>query len=590
MVLAVFAVLVTSCSGKTSPPTEHPSPTGKGSAASLDELTGGGIVVVDSEADVGELKPGSIVLLRGAAERMLDEARAGGGVLGADIDAIAPLPEGAPPMSYFVAAWVTLGQSQGARTAASWMGEQDWKHAGRVVFPAAVVALFTADMLKQIDAELPAVPASATLPRADAGAVMPAAFVPVAAGPCSEVTEFLGKALSTVFDALRINPASIPGLPPVLKETAGFLVGLWNKAVELAEGVVKGVTKTVLAPIVQALQIGLGALSVATVVVSYLKTWTMTVNVDPKAVDDDTYRFAVDAEPDINGTFVARAPQLADQWPAAIRDCAQVVGAKLPELLAPGAQASWTILENQGVIFTGPLSAPVAGDRTISLPFTTGRETSEAAKGEAQFGSAIVRVHAPRKELQDFFDLARDQISTVRDQLLDKVPNPQLRAAAQARIDALINPVVSQLQADVQDTLGGIVTLAGTGVVIVKYHRPPEQTPPPSPPPSASASASPKKDTFCDVLRDTVRWEQQHGEEFADVETFAKEIRKWWVKALAVAPAKYRADVQVMITYDDAVVARDYLSLMPLMEQVGQAGLRLQAYCGLDGWPKSAGP
>jgi hypothetical protein len=542
--------------------------------------------VVDRESDVGELKPGEIVMVRSQAERLVGEAQGHGGILGADIDALAPLPEGAPPMSYFIAAWISQAESPGAKTAARWMGDQDWKHAPDVVFPTAVMALFSADALAHVDAELP--PAEATSSSAALGmaaTIVPAAFVQKASGPCTDVTDFLGRTLTAVFDALRISPSTISGLPPILSATAGFLANLWNTAVSFAEGVVNGLIKTLTAPIVQALKVGLGALSVATIVVSYLKTWTLTVDLDPQAADTDTYRFAVDAEPDIKGAFVARAPELADDWPPALRDCATVAGVALPQLLAPGSQATWTVEHNEGVVTFDKLVTPVEADRTMKLPFVTGRETGEVAKGDPAFGTAIVKVRAPRKELQDFFDFARSQLDSVRDQLLSNIPEARLRAMAKAQIDAIVNPVVNDLQSDVAEALGGIVSLAGTAVVVVKYHQPPEPSKSPTPP-SGAPSAPPSSDAkgeFCKKLDELVKWTAVHFEEDGSVE----EMRRRFIEMQSLAPPALRSAVQFQIDFETAFINGDVITTaqMAISDQ-GASGRSLLAACNIKADPK----
>ncbi len=355
---------MTSCTSAKRPNQASDRPNGKASVA---DLTGGGIVVVDSESDVGTPRPGSIVVVRARADRMLAEVQGKGGILGADIDALAPLPDGAPPMSYFVAAWISQADSPGAKTAAEWMGQQDWTHSSDVVFPMAVVALFSADALQHLDAELPPAAGSASdSARAMGATIVPAAFTQEASGQCTEVTDFLGRTLTAIFDALRISPSSIAGLPPVLSATVGFFAGLWNSAVSFAEGVVKGLVKTLTAPIVAALKIGLGALSVATVVVSYLRTWTLTVSTLRRWTPTPTGSRSM---PSLTST-VSSAPahrRLADDWPAALRDCANVAGVPLPQLLAPGSEATWTIEHNDGVVAIDKLQTVVESDRTMRL-------------------------------------------------------------------------------------------------------------------------------------------------------------------------------------------------------------------------------
>lgn len=73
------------------------------------------------------------------------EAANGGGVAGHLLGELAPLPDGAPPISYLLAAWVLNYPSPAAGFARALMGEQDWHHAEQVVFPKLLLTLFVAD-------------------------------------------------------------------------------------------------------------------------------------------------------------------------------------------------------------------------------------------------------------------------------------------------------------------------------------------------------------------------------------------------------------------------------------------------------------
>src|SRR4029077_21281244 len=70
------------------------------------------------------------------------------GLLGRDLDATAPLPADAPPMSYLLAAWASSFQSPAAAQARRLLGAQDFKHPRTVVFPSLAVFLFVSDLAR----------------------------------------------------------------------------------------------------------------------------------------------------------------------------------------------------------------------------------------------------------------------------------------------------------------------------------------------------------------------------------------------------------------------------------------------------------
>lgn len=534
----------------------------------IDDLARGGVGVIASEADLTTVRPGAIVLVEASAQRLLAEVDAGGGIPGADLDAFVPLPADAPPLSYFLAAWVATDEGAAAEVSRSWMGEQDWSRAPDIVFPQAVVALFVTDALTHIDAELPTAPAGLRGAAASAlgwggPALSGGASLRQDVGDlpvCSSVTDFLGKTLTAIFDALRLTTDSFEGLPPLVSAVAGFLAGLWNTAVSFAEGVVTGLATALTAPIVQALQFGIGVLAVATQVLSFVKNWELVVTLNPPVVDTDTYRFAVGSEPDITGEFVALAPDLTASWPRSLVDCAAVAGVALPQLLAPGGAARWVIEENQGVVATGPLQTTVRADRSIRLPFTTGRESVETAAGEPQFGSAIARAYAPRKELQDLLDLARYQIEAVTDQILARLPHPDMRTAVRAEID----PLLGQFVSDARDAVGDLVTLSGVGVVIVKFHTPPKPEPDPETKPGTNPGipppeTGPKPDEFCRLNREMMEWTRENSatwDRLANVAAYYEtRLESWLPRLAAAAPDTLRFAINVYFEKDSTTVA-----------------------------------
>jgi hypothetical protein len=69
----------------------------------------------------------------------------GGGLSGAEIDSLAPVPAHVLPVYYLLAAYVSAGQTAGARQIRVLMGRQDWRHPSSIVFPTLALALLISD-------------------------------------------------------------------------------------------------------------------------------------------------------------------------------------------------------------------------------------------------------------------------------------------------------------------------------------------------------------------------------------------------------------------------------------------------------------
>ncbi len=542
-VAVVVAVLLAGCSSRGSsrgaPP---PSP---GASATLDDLRAAGVLVVASEADAVEPTHGQFLITQVQADRMLAEQASGGGILGSDIDDVAPMPADAPPMSYLLAGWISNPQTPTATAASRLMGTRDWKHAPSLVFPTAILAMFVADAASAVDAAAtasgepdPSATGSALGAPARVAMVPVAMMAPADGGPCSAVTDFLASTIKGLFDALHLT---VPRNGGFFGTIVTVLATAWDTAVSLAQGIVSGIVDTLTAPVFEVMRIAIGALGVATTVVSYLKDQELTVTLDPGATTTDTYRFAVDAEADIKGDFVATAKSLTGDWPAALKDCAKVSGADLPELIVVGGKATWVVLDNEGLIAPGPLETQVRSDRSAHLTFATGRESQEqATKGEPRFDVAALRIDIPRKELGTFLDFAQGQIAGVRGQILSKIPQADLRNLADAKLGEILDPTVKRLRSEVENLVGGVFMLSGTGVVVVKHHGAPEPSATPSPP-----SASPTDGDFCKRYGEMVQWAYDHQGTMLSSE-WAGEIARQLAAMQPLAPPSLASDVTVM--------------------------------------------
>ncbi len=492
-VVLVLAVLATGCSGPEASPAGAPSATVGRPALSLDDLTGAGLVVAPDEAAKAAVKPGQLLVTRAQADRLVAEQEAGGGVFGLELDRLAPMPAGAPPMSYLLAAWVAKGSTPNAATARRLMGSgQDWRHARQVLFPLVVPAMFVTDAAQAINAAAPT-PSRTSEPsrsgnRAPAGQVGGA----VTADPCTAITTFLSRAIKAVFDALKLSPATKSGLPFFVR----WLADVWDYAVDLARGIVQAVVDKLTRRLFDAVRSAIGALTVATVVVSYFTKQTLTVSLAPPG----PYRFAVGAEPDVAGEFVAQGNKLTSRWPDAVVGCANATGKKLPELLAPGARARWKV-DAYGVITPGPVTGSVGQDLTTRLRFVTGRESDEQAKGPVVYGAAVARVEVERHEIRELVEEAKAQVKAVINSLLSALPIPQ------ALLDFIFDPMLNEIAGALAGRAGNIFAVAGTGSVTVQFHRPPQPTPTPTPSPTPSQR---RGGDFCVQYRAMAKWSYDH--------------------------------------------------------------------------------
>ena len=145
--------------------------------------------------------PGMVMLTRVQADRMLSEQAAGGGLLGADLDALAPMPPGSPSMSYLVAAWLSSRPTATAAAAHGLTGDRDWRHAREVVFPLAALSMSVTDFTRPLAAGIPSATGSAapglTGTARPSRVAMPAAARTAgqaelaAFDPCGDITAFL---------------------------------------------------------------------------------------------------------------------------------------------------------------------------------------------------------------------------------------------------------------------------------------------------------------------------------------------------------------------------------------------------------------
>ena len=214
---------------------------------------------------------------------------------------------------------------------------------------------------------------------------------------------------------------------------------------------------------------------------------------------------------------MATVPPASADWPSALKDCATTAGVALPQLAAPGAPATWTVIYNENVIApTSALVTNLGQDLTARLDFTTGHESDETARGDQVIGTAVVSVKVPRKEITDFLDLVRVEVLAAEQALLARVPVGPLHDQASAVLSAYVQPAVDQLASAVQDQADGLFSLHGDSVVAVTHHNPPASTTSAGPTTSTADTTAPGAGDFCRRLEDTFAWLQQAVKDATD--------------------------------------------------------------------------
>jgi hypothetical protein len=580
-------------SEESDPTTEAPFPSSEApedtsTPPDVSPLVDAGIQIVQSEEEPGNGQPLRLTTIQ--ADRLAAETDPAAGVLGSDLDALAPVPEGVPPTSYLLAAWISAGTSAGAETARGWMGEQDWTQAPGLQYPLAAVAMFVNEMAmdtSQLPPGTDSGPAD-TLPPPEsgppqggtgsgfAGAGYAGRSLALPAAPCSAVTGFLSSVISGLFDALKITP-STNGDGGILDTVTSVLATAWNVALGLAQGAVEGLIKNLTAPIFNAIRVAVGALGVATTVISYFKDQTLDVTLEAPQASEDQYPFAVGGGPDVNGKFVAKGRELTGDWPAALIDCANVAGAKLPQLIKPGSPANWEV-DGNNLIVPGPLMGEVSSDNTASLTFVTGRESEDDAKGEATYGIAYATVKIPRKEVEEFLALAKAQVDGVKGQLLSAVP-PAARDAVSGLLAATVDPTVKQISDQIAGAVGGPLAVQGTGKVVVLHHKPPDTTtiPEPSTPPDDDNDDD---GDFCTQYQALADWTFANaGIDFA---AFGAEAARRLTEMRPSAPDELLGAVDTELdVYTTLAASGDVLVLQDKAEALGAAAAVLGNYCGI---------
>ena len=397
------------------------------------------------------------------------EAVGHGGLTGADLDTMLPMPAATPALADIVGGWVIANGDPTATAAGALLGNPNWTHPEQVVFPTAVLTLFEADLLQHVSAASPgASDASSAAWRGNTPVIQDVSLV---TAPCSTVSNFVDGVLDKVFSLLKVNPTDVSNfvngvvgggiLGAIAGGVAGFLTGFWNHAVDLAEQAVKGVLKALTQPVLNAMALVIGGVAVISMIRSYLQQWTAAVAAVPAG---NTFP----VEPTLNRGNVAVSidtnAEIQD-WPPQMVDCAQAAGVELPTLAKAGSPVSWTAQQQEpGLITTGTLTGNLDANLTQTLTYVTGNEDAKThAKGTLVSPTVTTNVQIRRTEVEQLRNFVTAYIT-------GKVP---------AIVAPVLNPILTAYIELATEYLDKITAVTGTTTFVVSHHVPKPASPSP---------------------------------------------------------------------------------------------------------------
>lgn len=427
--LCGFMLVASACGGDGA---AGPAPSGS-SEGLRDALEVAGIRVIDDPAD----SPGQgLELWSYQVDNMEREIDDGAGFLGSQLDELVGAP-GGMPFSYLVAGWLDAAPTPAAEQALGLMGDQDWTQAPSLVFPSAVLVLFVADGVQASGGAEGTAMANARL----------ASYAQ--AGVCSTLAGWVNRALSFIFDALKVE----------VDGTGGFFDWLgiiWNAAVDLVQGIVEGLIEALTAPIVELIASGLAVIGTLSIVASLLQPWNL--DLEPS---NAVTRFALTGAPNVQESVVATAdPGYEFEWPGYLEDCASVAGLTLPN--PTDAEGSDILWKEQGFPELGSvteLEQTLDTENSATLDWVTAREDSD--EGEEQFGTVSIHASVDLGQIEEL----KTMLTTL---ITGSIPSGPFSGLVASVFEALTEPIF--------DTLTDLVRIKGTTSVTVIYHDEPEET------------------------------------------------------------------------------------------------------------------
>ncbi len=528
-------------------------------AAAIDILAGSGVATFADALATQPMAPvvepvSPFQLLRDQVRNMALEAHDKTGIEGDELDALVDSEADVATPAYILAGYVAAGDTPGAALSRELMGDQDWTQAPALLFPQLVLVLFTADVVhqRQLEAARPTIALAAFTGNRDRQPPIRNHFAPVAAAtPCSDVSNFITNALTSVFRALRLGEPANP--------VAGFFVKIWNFVVSVFESIARAIIDRFKQAVFD--QIAKVAAVVATVasVISAVRQWAVTIHANP----DPTEKGIPGIRPREQGALVARVDLGGfDEWPSWAQDCANNAHVTLPNLKPQGAPISWTtpIQNPPALVEENGRGRLLDANGSARFEFTTLDDVVEDPY-QTYPGAIHTRVTIERQSLRDLAKLATGQ-------LLSGLP-PIIVGPLLTFLGPSINSVLA--------SLGRLITVQGSGPATVLFHVT-EATPIPSLPAATDGGE------FCRRYRDYWSWALAQGEDVTRAN--AAEIERRFRDMRPYAPTQLLADVDLVIDIYGTFASAPEPFHIPIAGQHGAERLpaalnAMHAYCGM---------
>ncbi len=459
-----------------------------------------------------------VAVTRGQLEVMADEVVGGSGVLGDELDTVTPMPQGAPPFSYLLAAWLHDAPTPRAQLARSWYPDDtDWTQAPTVLFPRAVLLLFVVDVAEQADAELPPLPADQTFvvpssAPAPEGTVAGLRTGSVGAA-CSLINGFFTNQIAALFEMLKLRPDFLGG--GALGFIGGIIATVWNTAIDLAGAAVQGLVRNLGEPVLQAIGKAIAIAGIISHVSTNVTGWNISLQANPQQIS-----FPVAPAPRLTGQFVV-SDASSRPWQPELARCAQAFGVAIPRVLEPDSPIRWDITNNGGIpdgrtpliTPTSPLTGVVPSEGSPRLEYTTGQDTS--TDGDLGLGNVTVTVGMSRAELTKLLQLVQRLVDDLVASIVNfALPVPALAEPVGAELQKLLRPLLDDLARAIGGGPAGVVEMSGRDQLFVTYRRPPDPTttsssttvPPSTAPVDPRAAFCAKLDELYPLAADVMDW------------------------------------------------------------------------------------
>jgi hypothetical protein len=450
-----------------------------------------GIAVLD---DVADEWPEQALLASPAyaVGVMQAEVDSAGGVPGADLDELAPMPEGAPPFSYLVAAWLMEGTTDRATAARRWMpADIDWSRAPTIWYPRAALLLFVADAMEASLADFGALTDASETPAARGGGLVRGADyaggVTVAGAvsavlpeaPCTLVTDFFAQTINRIFGAVQLPPDFL-GSGGILGSISGFLANLFNSAVALAKAAVVKVIDTLTGPALRAIASAVAVVGITSHVSSYLLGVSMMLVSTRDPVQ-------LDGQPGYWHAIIDTKRPLEAQ----LNDCLARLGQRpLPDIVKVGEFFSWrgelpvkangkSIYEKDVLFYPQPQVAAVDEAKRVVIPWVANTVEMSSSK-PVEYGKVRVRAEVPKGDVTDLFRTVEDLLSQAVAQVA--AYGGPLAPQIDAELRRILYRIFEDIKQGILNAGRSVLMILGSGETSFEYREPDDPTPPPGAP------------------------------------------------------------------------------------------------------------